>query len=420
MAAKERLVVLDVLRGFALFGVLIVNLPFAALPSEWALAPVEGAASPLRELVPWAIVKAFGETKLVSIFSLLFGIGLVLQIGRAEARGSSTTFYLRRLGILAVIGLLHGLLLWFGDILLPYAIAGFVLYLLRHQSPRRLVALAIPLFLVGILLSAGVTVLDPGASAGGGEKLSLLGFKGTWGELEARAWQDGLWQLTFTVRAIEYVAWLFISSLISFNWHVMALFLLGAALMKQGALERRHRRRHGQLAVVGWIVGLVLEGVAISWWLVSDFAPGLAGLAPTLLHEVGSLVLAAGYVGTVAWMVHGGLGKWLYPPLAAVGRTALSCYLGQSVAFNLLFPWYGLGLWGELDRLQLLILGCGLFALQAVLAMLWLHRFTMGPLEWLWRWATYGVRPPLRKGDASNGGAGSPARSETADSPAPI
>ncbi|MEM8998324.1 MAG: DUF418 domain-containing protein, partial [Acidobacteriota bacterium] len=164
--AGDRLVALDVLRGFALFGVLLVNVPFAALPTSEALRPAPGAGG--SELWGWILVKALAETKFVSLFSLLFGIGLVLQLGRAEARGGDTGFYRRRLAILGAVGLFHGLLLWQGDILFPYAVAGAVLYLLRRRSPRALVRVAVPLLVIGVALSTGLAAVggdDGGAAA---------------------------------------------------------------------------------------------------------------------------------------------------------------------------------------------------------------------------------------------------------------
>lgn len=393
---SRRLVVLDVLRGFALFGVLIVNIPFASLPGEYALSPTTGASSPLRDLIPWALVKGLGETKFVSLFSLLFGIGLVLQTQRAEARGGSTRFYLRRLFILGVVGLFHGALLWFGDILLPYALAGLVLYGLRNRSSKTLLVIAIPLLIIGSTLSVGLTWLDDGVEGDDRGLSAVLGLDEPWSEVEVRANTEGPLRLTLAVRAVTYGAWLVLSSVISFNWHVMALFLIGAALMKRGWLGADHRRGHGRLAVAGLMLGLPLETAAIALQLSTDFAPGASAAAAALLHEVGSLVLAAGYLGAVVWVVHTGRLARTHAPLAALGRTALTGYLGQSVAFNLLFPWYGLGLWGRLDRTEIVVLGCLLYGAQVALAMAWLRKYRMGPCEWVWRWATYGQRPGLR------------------------
>ena len=395
-AGFERLLVLDVLRGFALFGVLLVNLPFAALPMAEAMQPsVETGAA---QLIAWALVKALAETKFVSLFSLLFGIGLVLQIGRAEARGTGTRFYLRRLAILGLVGLTHGLLLWQGDILLPYAVAGFVLFLLRRRSAKTLVMIALPLLVIGLLLSTGIAWVDDGSDAGDEELSALIGQSGAWQEVEERAWTEGPLELTLSVRAVEYALWLVISSLVSFNWHVMALFCLGAAIMKRGLLGAEHRPLHGGLAAAGLVSGLLLEGAAIALWLTDGFAPGAVNAIATFVHEIGSLLLAAGYLGSVAWLVHGGAGRLMSRvegALAAVGRTALTSYLGQSVIFNLLFPWFGLGLWGQLGRAELIAMAVLIFAAQALVASLWLRFFAMGPCEWLWRWATYGQRPRL-------------------------
>ncbi|MEO1087763.1 MAG: hypothetical protein AAFY88_26310 [Acidobacteriota bacterium] len=303
----DRLVALDVLRGFALFGVLLVNLPFAALPTAEALQPPPGAGS--SELWGWIVAKALAETKFVSLFSLLFGIGLVLQLGRVEARGGETGFYRRRLAILGAVGLSHGLLLWQGDILFPYAIAGAVLYLLRRRSPRTLVAIAAPLLVIGIALSTGLAAIDDGDGSSPedaaviGEIVAAFGVETedpdelTWEAVERRAWTEGPVTLTLGARATQYLIWLGLSSIISFNWHVVALFCIGAAAMKLELLGAERLALHGRLAAGGVAAGLVLETVAVGLWLRADFAPGAVSALATLLHEVGSLALAAGYLG---------------------------------------------------------------------------------------------------------------------------
>ncbi|MEM8997000.1 MAG: DUF418 domain-containing protein, partial [Acidobacteriota bacterium] len=236
-----------------------------------------------------------------------------------------------------------------------------------------------------ILAAFGVEEEDPGEL--------------TWDALERRAWTEGPAALTLGVRAGQYLIWLGLSSIISFNWHVLALFCLGAAAMKLELLGADRRSLHGRLAALGVTAGLLLEAAAVVLWLRTGFSPGAVDALATVLHEVGSLVLAAGYLGAVLWLVHRAAGRPPGPiqtPLAAVGRTALTSYLGQSAVFNLLFPFWGLGLWSRLDRPTLIALSAVIFLAQAAVATLWLRRYAMGPCEWLWRWGTYGARPPLR------------------------
>ena len=167
VAASERIEFLDVLRGVALFGILLVNLPFLGMPlSEAAggLSIWEGGGA---NAWAGALVRALAENKFMTLFSTLFGIGLALQVDRAAARGvEPSSFYPRRLMVLAVFGALNGTLIFFGDILLPYAIAGAVLYLLRKKSPRTMLWIAVVLLVIGVTLSV---IFEGIFGAGGGD-----------------------------------------------------------------------------------------------------------------------------------------------------------------------------------------------------------------------------------------------------------
>ena len=139
----ERIVTLDVLRGFALFGIFMVNMQFFALPFSDIFAPRAFDGGPASERLAWGLVKLLFEYKFISLFSLLFGVGLVVQMTRAEARGHSfVPVFLRRLAVLALIGLVHGILLWYGDILFFYGCVGTILLLCRRLRPKTLVILS--------------------------------------------------------------------------------------------------------------------------------------------------------------------------------------------------------------------------------------------------------------------------------------
>ena len=211
-----RLVGLDVLRGFALYGVLLTNAFVSARPFEAALRPPSELG---WDTVAWAIFDVLLVTKFVALFSLLFGIGLVLQYQKAVASGMPfSVIYQRRLGLLAIMGLLHGCLLFEGDILFLYSVVGSILYLFRDQSSRLLSTIAILFFAVGVTLSLA------------------------WATLNLDEWLDGLESAESTLqsspfagsviqvlsrRPFEYLGWLVVSSLTSFNWRVVAFFFFG-------------------------------------------------------------------------------------------------------------------------------------------------------------------------------------------------
>jgi uncharacterized protein len=369
-ARVERILALDVLRGFALLGVFAVNASVSARPLEEAAATPDG---PLAEELAWVLLSGVFVSKFVALFSLLFGMGLALQCRRLVAREGSDRRYLRRLAWLAVLGLLHGFLLFEGDILLLYAVAGALVYRVRRRSPAFLVRAALAVFLFGLALEAAygseLLAADPAHAA-------LVA--------RAHAPEHATLALVLRVRALEYVGWLWLSAITLFDWQVVALFLLGAALVERGWLQAG-RERLARVALAGLVTGTLLELAA----LVTRGAR-----AQALLFAVGSVALALGYAGAVAWGVHAGRLPRLQRALAAVGRTALSSYVAQSVLLNVLFQPFALALWDELSRWTVLALVAALFALQVALAGLWLRRFELGPLEWLWRRLTYGAGVP--------------------------
>lgn len=377
----ERIAVLDVLRGFALFGVFLVNLNYVSGPYIGDL----GAAD-TSDRVTWTLIRGLFETKFVTLFSLLFGMGLVLQMTRGEARGVPMwNVYARRLAVLHVLGALHGCFLFEGDILFLYSLTGFVL-LVAHRLPAWILTiLALLPLLVGIGLSALILpVIEAGQYEPGF-------FERVIGQVHAAAVTEGPLSLTLSLRIYEFLYLLAVLSILSFNWRVLALFFLGAAAMKSELLAPERRHLHGRVALWSGGLGLGLETLQ-AVLRGTETAP----LWATLAHEVGSLALAFGYAGAVCWLVHAQLLPRLSRWLACVGRMALTNYLTQSVLMNLLLYWFGLNLWGALAQWQYVALVVVLFAVQVVFSVQWMQRFTIGPMEWVWRALTYGERPAWR------------------------
>ena len=377
-SARERNEVLDVLRGFALWGVFLVNLTVSARPFEEAIGPPSDGA---LDRITWALVDGLAVGKFFLIFSLLFGIGLVMQTDRLRHRsGTPGRIYARRLGILAALGLVHGLLLFEGDILFPYAVAGAILYAFRTKSARTLLVLAAIPLAIGLVASGTVEMLDASE----------------WMDAEEldrqaeHAHHGGSWTDTLAFRAQEYVGWLIVATLTSFHWRMLAMFFVGAAVARRGLLAREHARKHGRVALIALPIGLLAE--LGGNWLSLRLGEDAPSLTLALASAVSSLVLSAGLVAGTAWIVH--TGRWARPrhALAAMGRMALTGYLTQSVFMNVLFYWYGLDLWSAIPRAGIVAIACGGFALQVLFSVFWLRWFSMGPCEWWWRRWTYGRR----------------------------
>jgi len=371
-----------VLRGFALWGVFMVNFAYTQGPSS---AAPDGSLQHL-ELAASVILSGLFETKFVTLFSLLFGMGLVLQMERGRARGvPMTRLYLRRLGLLFGMGLVHGCLLFEGDILFIYSLAGLVLLGCHAMPLGRLVLLGCCFLTVGLLLSLFWSVFGDEGLAPDPDT--------------AKAMTEGPLGFTLLHRAKSFVFLQFLFLLISFDWRVMAMFFFGAVLMRAKLLEASRRSLQARVALWGLGLGLLLEGYAQSslsqGWSTPVGLSSYASPLVSLAHELGSLSLAFGIGASVVWGVNTGRCPRLCGWLAALGRMALSNYLLQSVLMNVVLLWFGFGLWGELTRLQGMGLVCALFSLQVLCSVLWSRRFAYGPVEWLWRWSTYGRRPKL-------------------------
>jgi len=407
VAAGERVEILDVLRGFAIFGILLVNMALFFSPMHLQVLNEPALTGPL-DAFAYKLIVFFAQGKFYSLFSFLFGIGLAVQMERAEARGRKAGgFFARRMFWLLLIGLAHAFLFWFGDILVLYSLMGFALLLFRNARPKTLAVWTAILLAVPVLAGAGQTGLFLMARAAG--PAAVEPWLDAIGEFEEglragaaaayEAYSAGTWSDVFAARSGEW--WLiFPFTFINFAWIVLALFVLGLAFGKRRFF---HRLEDNLPAVRRWVGPLFAVGLALNLLLVlaagrvESLTPGVLNLAFQTLFVIAPPVLSAAYVAAICllWQRPGwrrGLGL-----LAPVGRMALSNYLMHSVVFTTVSYSYGLGLYGEISYLEGLGLTVAMFALQIPLSAWWLRRFRFGPLEWLWRTLSYLRLQPMRR-----------------------
>lgn len=426
---RERVVTLDMLRGLAVFGMLLANVKIFGW-ADGAAAPTGTQPSPGAQLL--ALFEALlVEGKFYTLFSILFGIGLWVQSARAAARGMRfAPTYMRRCLLLLVLGVAHAVLLYEAEILALYALVALAALPLRRLAPRRLLQAAVVCYAVGALASAGFVAASPeGAPPHPPDWAALAAAPSPRAEAAQRSWSARI----VPVQAVGRLAGIPGSALASFMadeqrvfaegsfgemvrhrivlymgvamplrlvftaWLVLGLFLFGAFLAKSGVFVDGavDRGRYVRMASVGLSVGLPLQGLAGAMamaggrgWLAAGLVLSLAAVPATSL----------GYAGLVSLWSRGGGRGLLASALAAVGRTALSNYVGQSVVCGLVFYSYGLGLFGRLTGPQLAGVALAVFALEAAASMAWLRVFRLGPLEWAWRSLTYGKRQPLLRG----------------------
>lgn len=400
---QDRIETMDMLRGFALLGILLVNVLFFCGPMQ------ETFMRPWRELAhPWlqAGITWLAQGKFYCLFSFLFGMGFSVQTARLEARGFPPAgIYARRLLVLLAIGLLHGTLIWMGDILAVYALAGFLLLAFRNRQPRTLLIWAACFLALSTLLTLLLWLVVTIALTVPTAALEIARQEAAQKADQAKkladalqAYGQGPYALLFWVRLRELLG--NYGMTLGVLPQILAMFLLGAWAGRKGILKdpAAHRGLLVKVARYGLLFGLP----ANAWyaWSLGQGFPGpgnpQAFLAFALYVTAAPALTLAYASGLVLAFQRPGLNAILRP-LSAPGRMALTSYLTHSLVMTTIFYFYGLGLYGRLPVPAAFGLGLGLFALQIPLSRAWLDRFTMGPAEWLWRSLTYGSPPAFRK-----------------------
>lgn len=363
----DRIVALDVLRGFALFGVLMVNmLDF----SSSALIP--GYTRP-----DWNLVNQIADgaiyflavTKFYLLFSFLFGVGFAVQMGRMSQSGRSfVPFYLRRLAVLFVIGALHAVFLWRGDILMVYALLGGLLLLVRRAPDRVLIA-GVLIILVGSLIGAGV-LLDSRNTVSHLESVPIYRTGSYWDVVTLR--------LNAPIDEADTFAQV---------PTVMVMFLLGLVIGRRGILERPDTfspfLRRWMWTALG--VGLIFNALFVIGWYGQD------SWLTSLGTHVGAPALSFFYASVV--LLNASRLKFLAP----VGQMALTNYLTQSFVCTTLFYGYGGGLYDQITPVGHIMLVMVIYGVQIILSRWWMQRVRFGPMEWLWRSLTYGQVQPFKR-----------------------
>ena len=394
--AHERIVTLDILRGMALLGVLIVHGNWVFNQLWFFSSENSDALSQLSlDAVAFFGIETFFEGKAITIFSFLFGLGIALQMGRTEEKGIRVMpFFSRRLAILFVIGVFHAVLLFHGDILIVYAVLGFALLLFRERSDRTLLLWAGAIVMAVLLIFGGMRWWD--AAMG----IEPAGWEGYRALVENFTSSDVATVLAANVGLLVHR--IASGSIWEFQGVFLAVFLIGMLVGRRRIFENIGAHREGFRRVRTWglALGIPLSILTALWWQIippewRDAAPSLA-MAYWVVFNV-SIVLAAGYVATVTLLLHDSEAwKRRLSIFAPVGRMALTNYIAQSVMGILIFYGPGLGLMGQIGPATALGITLAVFAVQILWSRWWLARFRFGPLEWLWRVATYGKLQPMR------------------------
>jgi uncharacterized protein len=390
-ASASRIVALDALRGAGILGILPVHIqlfamPLAARANPTAYGDLHGADGAV-----WLATYVLADGKFIAIFAMLFGAGIAMQAARNEMAGIPAAFpHYRRMAALLVIGMLHAYLLWYGDMLVMFALCGTQVFLHRALVPARLMIAGIVIFSIAPLLISALAWITPDVvaqaaifSQPSSDALTreLVAYRGSWLMQQAHrvptAWEFQTSQ--FALRGV---------------WQTGGLMLLGMGLFRVGVLTgERPARWYAALAAGGFGIGvpLLLWAARRSFLLGWDLRNHM--LLSIHLDYWGNLFVGFGWLGAIL-LLH--RRDWLSAAIAAVGRTALSNYLLATLLCTTVFYGHGFGLFGSVDRVGQLAVVVIVWMIQLVVSPWWLSRFAMGPLEWVLRWATVGRRVPIR------------------------
>lgn len=389
---------MDMVRGVAVLGILLININSFALPIEATHEFSDAGYHSEIDAWVYSLVSVLATGKFLSIFSLLFGAGVALMVDARRRRGEPAIgLHYRRMAVLACIGFLHGTLIWYGDILLPYAICGAVLYPLLFVSRRTLLWIAAVLWAVTLLLALGFGALmmlsESMPSEGGGETSSRLF------ENEAELMRGGLMSI-IKVRLAHWLLLLVVAPFITLPW-VMAMMVTGVLAKRHGWLTgQRPTRDYGLLLGGALVVGLPLASARVYLEMGSESESYY--LISIAVNMIDAAVLGSAWIAVVMIIAKAGVLAWIRRAIAAVGRMALTNYLAQSVLCTMLFYGYGFGLFGTLSRSELLGVVGAVWLLQLVWSPWWLSRFQRGPMEAVWRRLTYPKPTPQQPASTSS------------------
>ncbi len=393
---KQRIEQLDVLRGIAVLGIFVMNVQAFSMPVILYIDPMAMGEINRAEYFAWHITQVLANTKFMAIFTVLFGAGLAMMAAKAKAAQRSTSgIQYRRLGWLLLIGLIHAYFLFYGDVLVSYALLGMLVWLL--------VGLPIPAMLAIAGASLGMWFLEmfsftsfmaTEAAAKGGE-MWQMGPEEIELEMSHRSgsFADQLrWRIP---TAIEVQIWW---TLVLAGLKTIALMLIGAVLLRWSLLRGRHRAAEWSMLIGGLALGLPLVLVAVELASGTENTPVGIGLIECM-KEFGNLALAAAWIGGVLLLCRSESLRWLRTVLAPVGRMALTAYILESVIAGWIFYGHGLGWIGRVDRVEQFYVVAVVWIVLIVGCSLWMTWFRFGPLEWIWRMLTYWRFEVIRRGD---------------------
>jgi uncharacterized protein len=422
ITSNERFVSIDVLRGVAVLGILVMNIYAFAMPFTAYNNPLALGGTEPHNLGTWFLTHILFDQKFLSIFAMLFGAGIVVMSTRAESRGTKFgRIYYRRQFWLLLLGAVHGYFIWWGDILFSYAAIGMLVYLFRNRGPRTLIIVAVLFLPVALLLNFGMgkdfdrvivevakieELQASGTELDDKQKKMLKGWEAQ-RKFMAPTAEDvqvdidvhsGSYLEIVKHRAPGVLMFQVFVTLFMGIWRFGALMMIGMAMMKLGVFSgERSASFYRKMMFAGYLIGLPLTIFSASDLYAHQFDPLYVMRGGGIANYWGSVIVAFGHIGLVMLVVKTGALQRLMARFAAVGRMAVTNYLMHSVILTTVFYGYGFGLYGSIPRFWQMGFVVAVIGLQLMLSPWWLSRYRFGPAEWLWRSLTYWKRQPFRQ-----------------------
>ena len=414
--ADDRIVALDFVRGAALFGILLMNITAFGLPAAYN-NPLNAGGAEGANLGVWVMNAMLFEGTQRGLFSMLFGAGIILFTSRLEAKGRTDVadIYLRRNMWLTGFGLLNGfILLWSGDILYYYGLTAVLLFVFRNLAPRALLAIGV----AGLLFNAGWNALDNSLLMRSHDAYVATQVEGATPTAEQKAlageWEGALAEHTITPEkrdaliaertagywsalkqtaalTVRFESWWFYRDF----FDIFSMMIIGMALFKLGVFTlEKSTGFYLAMVAIGYGIGLSVNAYETRMIVADNFSL-LAFSQAHITYDLGRLAMTAGHLGLLLLVVRSGIVPAFQRALAAVGRMAFTNYLTHSVVCAIFFV--GLGYYGQLQRHELYFVVIAIWIAQLIISPMWLRAYSMGPMEWVWRYLTYGSAPALRK-----------------------
>lgn len=425
---KERINSLDIIRGIALFGILLMNIVGFGLYKAY-YDPTNSGGATGWDFKAWWVNNMFFEGTMRGLFSMLFGAGIVLFNSRTINGLPSiavTDAYFRRTLWLLMFGVVHAyLLLWVGEILFPYAVVGLIAYSFRNLTTKKLIIGAILLSMMLTALNVKDYYKTENAFTDYTTAVKAKNAADTLTKKNKKAiteWESIMADKKVTPEAYNdikkelsksypSIVW-YRSTIIQIRqsvtvyriwiWDVFSMVLLGMAFFKNGIFKAQKSNRYYLMMMLAGY----LTGVATNYWetdyLMHHNFEIQAFFLTDITHELGRVPTTIGHIGLIMLFIKSGILPFLQRALAAVGQMAFSNYIMHTIICITIFMGFGFGMYGKLQRHELYYIVLGIWIFQLILSPIWLKYFRFGPLEWLWRSLTYWKRQPFRKDNGNN------------------